>query len=67
MIFQYSLYLGTTTLGRKNFHAYYYRLCVPHAERTRGAAIIAAYCYDVVTVLPRCRNTAAFSILRPLS
>jgi hypothetical protein len=56
MTLQYSLYLGINTPGRKVFHAYYYRSSVPHAVRANGAATTAAYCYDAVTVLPRCRN-----------
>jgi hypothetical protein len=57
MTLQYSLYLGINILGRKVFHAYYYRSNVPHAVRAYGAATTAAYCYDAVTVLPRCRNS----------
>jgi hypothetical protein len=56
MTLQYSLYLGINTSGRKVFHAYYYRLSVPHTVRAHNAIIIAAYCYDTVTVLPKYRN-----------
>jgi hypothetical protein len=35
---------------------------VPHAERAYGAATTTAYCYDAVTVLPRCRNNINLSI-----
>jgi hypothetical protein len=56
MTLQYSLYRGTNTPGRKVFYAYYYRSSLPHAERTHGAAITAAYRYDAVTVLLRCRK-----------
>jgi hypothetical protein len=61
MIFQYFFYLDINTFGRKIFHAYYYRLSVPYAERAYGAAIITAYCYDAVTVLPKCRNSNSLS------
>jgi hypothetical protein len=56
MTLQYFLYLNINIPGRKIFHAYYYKLNVPYAERAHNAAIIAAYYYDVVTVLPKCRN-----------
>jgi hypothetical protein len=51
MILQYSLYLDINIFGRKIFHVYYYRLSVPHAERTKGAAPTTSYCYcqDAVT------------------
>jgi hypothetical protein len=57
MTLQYFFYLDINIPGRKVFYAYYYRLSVPHAVRAHDAAIIAAYCYDAVTVLSRCRNT----------
>jgi hypothetical protein len=56
MIFQYFFYLNINISGRKVFHVYYNRLSVPHAVRVYGVAIIAAYCYDAVTVLLRCCN-----------
>jgi hypothetical protein len=60
MTFQYFLYLDINISVKKVFHAYYYKLSVPHAERIYGAAIIAAYCYDAVTVLLKCRNSNFF-------
>jgi hypothetical protein len=60
MILQYSFYLDINTSGRKIFHVYYYKLSVPHTERAYNATIIAVYCHDAVTVLPKYRNNNFF-------
>jgi hypothetical protein len=60
MIFQYSLFLNINIPGRKIFHVYYYKLNVPHTKRAYSIVIIAAYCYNIVTVLPKYRNNNFF-------
>jgi hypothetical protein len=57
MILQYFFNLDINIPGRKVFHIYYYRLSVSYTVRVYGAAIIAVYCYDAVTVLLKYHNS----------